>query len=210
METCKKERKRTGLLYVLAVALAAGSLMLGGCDDENGGFVMSLQPSYTAADLEVDKELEGSWATEEGNVTFRFEQGDGKQYRVAVKETQGGRESSAEFEAHFMRLGTFWFVDFFPNGSAAGGEFYQMHLFRVHSMARIELSQDAMQMTFLDGTWLQKKVEEKSVDVSYQKAEGELLLTGTTEEVQNLLFLHGNDSEAFPAPILLSRQEIEQ
>lgn len=208
MEACEKERKRTGLLHV-AVALAAGSLLLGGCDDGNG-FVLSLQPSYTTGDLEVDQGLEGSWATEEGDVTFRFEQGEGKQYKVTVKETEGVRKSSAEFEGHLMRLGGVWFVDFFPNGSAEGSDFYQMHLFRAHSIARLELTRDTMEIAFFDKQWLQKQIEEKSVDIPYQKAEGALLLTGTTEMVQNLLFLHGNDSEAFPEPILLTRQETEQ
>ena len=109
-----------------------------------------------------------------------------------------------------MRLGALWFIDFLPNGETVGSEFYQMHLFRAHSIARIDLSQDTLQMAFLDATWLEKKIDEKAVDISHQKVDGMLLLTGATEEVQDLLFLHGNDDGAFPDPITLTRQEMQQ
>lgn len=204
----RSNRPLTGVLY-LAIVLAVGGLMMSGCDD-GGGFVLSLQPSYTPADLEPNPALLGAWTTTEGDATFNFEQDERQKYRVVVKEKDEGRESSAEFEAHLVRLGALWFIDFLPNGKAGGSEFYQMHLFRAHSIARIELSQDTLQMAFLDATWLEKKIDEKAVDISHQKINGTLLLTGATEEVQDLLFLHGNDDGAFPDPIALTRQETEQ
>jgi hypothetical protein len=109
-----------------------------------------------------------------------------------------------------VRLGALWFIDFLPNSKVGGGEFYKMHLFRAHSIARIELSQDTLEMAFFDSTWLQKQIDEKAVDISHQKTDGTLLLTGTTEEVQQLLFLHGNDDGAFPDPTTLTRQEMQQ
>jgi len=208
MAMLKSSRVGVRLPY-LGIALAVGSLFMAGCDDSSG-FALSLQPSYTPADAELDLGLVGAWTTKEGDVTFRFEQGEGKSYKVAVTETDGGKESSAEFEAHLMRLGGFSFLDFFPNTVPGGSDFLLLHLLRAHSIARVELSPDMLQMAFFDGGWLQKKIKEKSVDVSYQETNGMLLLTGPTDEVQNLLFLHGNDSEAFPDPITLMRPETEQ
>ena len=201
-------RPRIGVLY-LAIVLAVGGLMMSACDD-GGGFVLSLEPSYTPADLQSDQALLGGWTTTEGDATFNFAQDERQKYRVVVKEKDEGRKSSAEFEAHLIRLGALLFIDFLPNGEAAGSEFYQRHLFRAHSIARIELSQDTLQMAFLDATWLQKKIDEKAVDISHQKIDGMLLLTSATEEVQDLLFLHGNDDGAFPDPIILTRQEMPQ
>ena len=126
-----------------------------------------------------------------------------------VKERDGERRTSAEFEAHLMHLGTYTFLDFFPKGSIPASEFFQMHVFRAHSIVRIDLSSDTLEMTFLNGTWLQKKMDDKSVDVPCQKAEGMMVLTGTTEQVQEFLFLYGNDHEAFPNPITLTRPEVE-
>jgi hypothetical protein len=204
MSTQKFHRTRSGALY-LGMALAFSSLAMSGCDEGNG-FALSLQPFYAPTDLDVDQGLSGSWTTPEGDVTFSFEPAEGKAYKVTVKEREGEGEKSAEFEGHLMHLGAYSFVDFFPNGTSAETEFYQMHLLRAHSIARIDLSSDTLQMAFLDGTWLRKKTDEKIVDVPCQKTDGMLLLTGTTAEVQDLLFMHANDSEAFPDPIILSRQ----
>ncbi len=192
----------------LGVLLVLGSLMMGGCDG-GAGFALSLQPFYTSADLETDQALAGTWTTKEGDVAFSFEEMEKKEYRLVVKESEGERETTSLFEAHLVRLGSSLFLDFLPNGASEGSEFYQMHLFRAHSIARIELSQDTLQMAFLDGSWLKRKIDEKSVDVSHEKTEGTLLLTGTTEEVQDLVFLHSNDNEAFPEPITLTRPEVE-
>lgn len=54
----RSNRSRTSVLY-LAIVLAVGSLMMSGCDD-GGGFVLSLEPSYTPADLESDQALVGA------------------------------------------------------------------------------------------------------------------------------------------------------
>lgn len=209
MATHWVNRNRTGMLC-LCFALAAASMLLSGCDAPDSVFVLSLQPSYTSADLQSDQGLEGSWTTTEGDVTFCFEPAEHKEYKVTVKETNGGRVATAEFEGHLIRIGAFWFLDFLPNTEAGGSEFYQMHLFRAHSIARIEVSRDNLQMAFFDSRWLQEKIDEKSVDMSFQKTDGTLLLTGTTEEVQDLLFLHGNDDGAFPDPITLTRPEAQQ
>lgn len=204
----RSDRKRTGAVC-LAIALAIGSLGMSGCD-ESSGFALSIEPSYTSADLESDQALAGKWTTTEGDVTFSFEQGQGKEYKVVVKERDGDKVTSAGFETHLMRIGAFFFLDFLPNAEVEGSDFFKMHLFRAHSIARAELSRDTLRMAFFDATWLQKKIDEKSVDVSYQKTDGMLLLTGTTEEVQNLLLLHGNDDTAFPDPVNLARQEVQQ
>ena len=179
------------------------------CDDsdEGNGFVLSLQPFYTEADLDCDPGLVGSWTDKEGDVTFSFEQGKGPDYRLVVQERNDGEESSAEFEAHLVRLGPSSFVDLLPDSAVGRNEFHQMHLFRAHSIARIELSQDTMHMAFFNGAWLQKKIEEKSIGVSFQRVDGTLLLTGTTKEAQDLVYLHTNDDDAFSETIALTKQE---
>lgn len=194
---------------VLGFVAALGSLVVGGCDGGNE-FALSLQPFFAPADLETDQALPGVWTTKEGDVTFTFEQGEGREYKLVVKETDGGGGTTSEFEAHLVRLGSCMFLDFLPSRASGGSEFYQMHLFRAHSIARIELSQDTLQMAFFDGSWLKQKIDEKTVDVTHEMTDGTLLLTGTTEEVQDLVFLHSNDNEAFPDPTTLTRPEVKQ
>jgi hypothetical protein len=206
-ETCG-QRRRGG--WAIGVALALVSVAAAGCDDSGNPFAVSLQPFYTKVDLEADPGLIGTWKDKEGDVSFTFEAGTEKDYTLIVKERDGERETSGEFEVHLMRLGGSWFIDFFPKNNSEGDEFYRFHFFRGHSIARVELGQDSMQMAFLSASWLSARIKEKSIDTPHEKADGSLLLTGTTEEVQELAYFYANDEEAFADPLSLERTRVEE
>jgi len=195
--------------WIIGAALAVGSVVATGCDSDGYPFIMSLQPLYTQLDLEADSRLNGMWTDKEGDVTFSFEEGaeEGKEkaYTLVVKDKDEGQEESGEFDVRLVRLGASYFLDIYPRSSKEGNEFYRAHLTRAHTIARVEINQDSIQMAFLSASWLKAKMMEKSVDAPYVKTEDALLLTGTTEEVQELVFSHANDNEAFPDPLLLTR-----
>jgi hypothetical protein len=190
----------------MALALCFG---LSGCDGGDG-FALSVQPFYAQCDLDDDAELASSWTDKEDDVTFIFEQGEDKEYKLTVKEKDGEHESSAEFEAHLLTLGTRRFLDFRPKSTPEGSFFYLLHLVPAHSLARMELSQDALRLRFFDGAWLREQIDEKNIDVSCQKTSGAMLLTGTTDEVQNFLLLHLDEEKMFSEAIVLARKGEEQ
>ena len=194
----------------IGLALALVSFAAAGCDDSGNPFVVSLQPFYTTVDLEADSGLAGSWKDEEGDVTFTFEAGKEKEYTLVVKEREGQQETSGEFEAHLMRLGGALFMDIYPKNNSGADEFYRIHFFRGHSIARVELGQDSMKMAFLNASWLSARIHEKSIDTPHEKADGTLLLTGTTQEVQELAYLYSNDEKAFAEPLSLERTRVEE
>jgi hypothetical protein len=206
----KNVRSRAGRLF-LGFVLAFSGLGLSACDEGNDlfGLALSLKPFYTDADLDFDPALAGSWTDTEDNVTFTFEQAEGKQYKLVVKETDDDHVFSTDFEAHLLRLDGDWFLDLVPDSGQAGSTFYQMHLLRAHSIARIEMSRDSMKMSFFEGTWVQKKIDAKSDDISFQKADGTLLLTGTSEEVRDLILQAAHDDGGFSDAITLDRQEVQ-
>lgn len=183
-----------------------------GCDSGGNPFVVSLQPFYTPLDLDADSRLNGTWSDDEGDATFSFEQGKEKEkeYKLVVKEKDGDKEVSSEFDARVVRLGVSWFLDIYPRSSKEGSEFYSVHFMRAHTIARVEIKQDSIQMAFFSASWLKAKIQEKSVDTPYVKADDALLLTGTTEEVQELVSCYANDDEAFADPLLLQKQRVEE
>ncbi len=198
--------------WPLGVALAFGSIVATGCDSDGSPFITSLQPFYTQLDLEADSRLDGIWSDKEGDVTFSFEERKekGKEYKLVVKEKDGEQDVSGEFEARVVRLGAFDFMDIYPQSSKEGNEFYRAHFTRAHTIARVEISQDSIQMAFLSARWLKAKMDEKSVDTPCVKVDDTLMLTGTTEEAQELVFSHANDDAAFADSVLLERQRIEK
>jgi len=200
--------------WPLGAALALGSIVATGCDSDGSPFITSLQPFYTQLDLEADSRLNGMWSNKEGDVTFSFEErkeeGKEKEYKLVVMERDGEQEMSGEFEARVVRLGAFDFMDIYPQSSKEGNEFYRAHFTRAHTIARVEISQNSIQMAFLSARWLKAKMDEKSVDIGYVKVEDTLMLTGTTEEVQEVVFSHANDDGAFADSVLLEKQRIEK
>jgi hypothetical protein len=196
--------------WVFGMALALAGFAAAGCEDSGNPFVVSLSPFYSKLDLQTDLRLAGTWTDPEGDVSFTFEAGKEKEYTLIVKEKEGGQETSGEFEAHLLRLGGSWFIDFFPKNNSGEDEFHRVHFFRGHSIARVELGQDSMQMAFLSASWLRARIGEKSIDTPYVKADESLLLTGTTEEVQELANLYANDEKAFAEPLGLERTRVEE
>jgi hypothetical protein len=200
--------------WLLGAALATGSLAITGCDGDGPVFVTSLQPVYTQLDLEADSRLNGVWGDKEGDVTFSFEQGtrEGKEneyeYKLRVKEKNGEQELSGEFEARLVRLGSTDFLDIYPQSDEKGSEFYRLHFARAHTFARLEIREDSIQLEFMSASWLKAKMDEKSVDTPCANVDGALLLTGTTEEVQELVSFHASDDEAFTDPVVLEKQKV--
>jgi hypothetical protein len=195
--------------WLLVAALAVGSIVATGCDGDGALFVVSLQPVYTQLDLEADSRLNGMWSDKEGDVTFSFEQatenGKANEYKLVVKEKNGEQEESGEFEVRVVRLGAYHFLDIYPQSSKEGSDFYRLHFTRAHTFARLEINEDSIQLAFLSASWLEAKMDEKSVDTPCVKVDDELLLTGTTEEVQEFVFSYASNDEAFANPVLLER-----
>src|SRR5439155_7751999 len=102
------------------------------------------------------------------------------------------------------------FMDIYPQSSKEGNEFYRTHCTRAHTIARMEISKKSIQMAFLSARWLKAKIDEKSVNTPCVKVDDTLMLTGTTEEVQDLVFSHANDDGAFADSLLLVKQRIEK
>lgn len=189
-----------------AATLLALVLLLVGCDGGPSGnpLVPCLHPLFTEADLDFDPALVGVWVEKEGEVTFTFEKSDGMAYRLTITEDGKADKASAQFEAHLVRLGGFWFLDLYP-GALEGDEFDKLHLLRIHSIARVWLVGDHLRLGFLDSQWLREKIDEKSVQIDHQKLEGALVLTAPTDDLQSLAFRYANNEQAFPEPMTLER-----
>jgi hypothetical protein len=198
--------------WVVTAALALGSVVPSGCESDGNPLVMSLKPFYTPVDVEADSRLEGRWSDRDGEVTFVFlaagEHGKESAYKLTVKEREGEREASGEFDVHIVRLGSFRFLDIYPQSNTVGGEFYRTHFIRAHTMARVEIRQDSVEMAFLSATWLAAQLKDKSVETPYVKADDSLVLTAKTEDLQELLFRYANDDQAFPDPLTLERRRL--
>ena len=192
-----------GLTFSLLIMVC----LISGCDEEGLPFVVSVHPLYLESDNESDPLLVGNWVDEEDNVTFVFEPAADCDYKLTVIEKEGDKSAKGEFDAHLVRLGGTWFLDILPTEMQGGSDFYRTHFIRVHTMARVSLKHDELQMAFLSTGWLKQQFTDKTVDLNHEVIEGTPFLTAPTEELQSLVDRYSHDEEAFPEPLLLHRVE---
>lgn len=172
----------------------------------------SLHPIYTDKELIFDQGLVGSWVVpaEEGGVTWTFQPGEGKAYRLIVQEAEGAEK----FTAHLVKLGDLTFLDLLPELLLDNDSFYSEHLLRAHSFLRIEIKENALQVSLLSPGWLDKKLAAGEVSLKSEVVEAESglesdrrrVLTAATSELQQFLVKYGNDKEAFSEIVKLTRQ----
>jgi len=176
-----------------------------GCGDIDNPLVLSLQPLFTDQDVNFDPALVGAF--QEETLTFTFKKSGDTAYNLIVTEKDGEQETSGAFDAHLVRLGGFWFLDFYPADPdlSAAGDFYRFHLMRGHSIGRIWIVGNVVRIALLDGEWVKKGIDEKRLDIKHEIFDDDILLTDTTLAFQDLASRHGTDEKAFPHILELRR-----
>jgi len=197
------------LPIILALGIAAWSLT--GCDDEDSACVVSaVHPFYMPQDLDSDGAIVGAWKYED-EVTFVFTPGDNNILNVTVEEEEEPEKRfTSRFEGHLFRLGADSFLDLYPASVPEGSEFYFLHFFRCHTVAKVDLSAGSLEMRFVSPAWLAKQIKAGTVTIAHTKSDEILLLTATTEEMQELLYLNVSDENAFREAIVFERTGEEE
>lgn len=193
---------------VLTLGIAAIGLV--GCDEEDLAlFVTAVRPFYTEQDLTADAGLLGTWDVE-GEVRFTFAPAESNSYDVIVEEIENDKHSTSRFEGHLFRLGADSFLDLFPASMPEGSEFYFLHFYRCHTAAKVEVRGDQLVMKFMNPTWFAGQIKAGTLTTPHAVANDVLLLTGSTQEMQELLFLNANDDSAFGEALEFERAHEEE
>lgn len=209
---------------VILLALASLALGLGGCDEgDYAAIVTAVHPFYTPQDVTSDADLAGTWLyfdsvnkdgeSEDGgnaSLRFTFTPVENNSYTVIVEETDSGKHFSSRFEGHLFRLGAESFLDLYPASIQEGSAFYFLHFFPCHTVMRIDFRGGRLEMTFLSASWLAKQIKSGAVGVTHANSDDILLLTATTQEMQEVLFLNANDENAFAETLRFDRAGLQE
>jgi hypothetical protein len=160
---------------LLTAALAAVAAMTG-CAP-----AVAIHPLYTTHDLVSDLPLEGTWASNDGQVWQVRKSDDGYEADSA----EGSR-----YMVHLIRLNEFEFVDVAsksdPEIGVAG------HLF-----GKIRMQDGQLYVSSIDETWLKNML---ATGLALQATTGEgqqIILTASTSELQKFILLHAADPDAW-------------
>ncbi|MGB2867801.1 MAG: hypothetical protein WBD36_05075 [Bacteroidota bacterium] len=168
-------------------------LILAGC-------VRSLQPLYTAKDLVAKPQAIGTWIEADGEETWTFRQSGPQSYTMMG--SKGAPGDTARFDAHFVQLGKFLFLDLLPQkeGLAMKNDLYSFQLVPVHTFWRIWMEGDTFRQAMLDNDWLKKMLDEGKIEIAHERLDDSIVLTAPTKELQLLVLKYAEDEKAFPKP----------
>jgi len=169
------------------------------------GCVQSLHPLYTGQDLIIDDSLIGTWEDKEANESWSFSKGAGSGYRLWHTDADG---RTGEFIAYLVGVENQLFLDIVPAKPAlANTDLYKGQLLPMHTFARIVKSPGSIEVSVLEMSWLRDVVSEKSVAISHEKVNGDIVLTSSPKETQKFLLEHLATRGAFSEPTRLTRKK---
>jgi hypothetical protein len=168
------------------------SVLLALCLLFTGCPVRTLSPLFLSEDAVFNPALIGTWGNEEASERMEFQRSGEKNYRVVFREKNG---DTTAYAVQLGRLGDVWFLDAYP---AAKNQDYQ--LLPTHTIWRIELGEDTIRTAAFEGDWLKEMLDNKTVDTPHGNHDGDIILTGSTEELQGLVLRSAHDDKAFPNP----------
>lgn len=184
------------------------------------GCLPSLQPLYTAQDVINKTELEGDWITGAKGKDYSvwqirpFKKGSPtkgrKQYPHSILDkmytlTHIERGDTIVFELYIMKLGEYHYLDFYPLEYESFNSMRNMHLFPVHTFARVTLQDDQMAIEHFDVDHLEKLIQQQKIRIGHQKSGPHIVLSAPTKELQQFVLKYANQEDTFTAPTILQK-----
>jgi len=175
--------------------------------------VKSLHPFYRDQDVVFKKALIGTWldqdsgkwtisqarAKSEGSAFFGSKSVDSlRNYYLLTLTNDGG---VSKFVAHLFMINGQLYVDFYPDEISLPDISY-FHLVKAHSIAKIEVFADSINIKWFNEMWLAGLFENNKIRISHEtisekNKDDSYVLTASTDELQKFLIKYGNDPNAF-------------
>ena len=189
------------------IALVLTSTLFSAC------LLKSFNPFFHNKDVSFNKELVGKWIDQDSSV-WKFEkyaphklglttpEKIRKIYKMSYFE-KGGEES--RFHATLFSLDGKTYLDILPDiDMLEGRDLYTLHILPVHSLARIEISNSTkVLIKWYNEDWINELIENKEASITHQRLytskddNGTLVLSASTDELQNFIRKYGDHPDAF-------------
>lgn len=178
-----------GKLRILCVG--AIILLFFGCP------VRSIFPLFADKDTVFMPSLVGTWINSEEQTLLIKKAGEQDHYTVIAPVGKSGAEVETHaYHVYLGRLGDSLFLDSFQQIRTDEED----HLIPAHMIWRLWLDGDTLRLAGLDGDWLGKMIDKKEIAIAHLRRDGEVILTASTMELQQLVRRFAEDQGAFPDP----------
>ena len=169
----------------------------------------SLNPFYSEETLIQLPELEGVWV-DNNQYRITIERVDGFRYLMTAEEAEG--PSKAELSVHVFQLFQTTFMDVCVKDidPESTNSYYAYNVTPTHNVFKVEHLEGEWVLKPLLSKWTEDMISNGILNIGSVKTnQDERILTGSTEELQNLLAYSLQDPEAYDDgdPIIWSRPE---
>jgi len=190
---------RTCALVVAAAAVLASS----GC------LVVSISPLSTEKDAIVEAAIVGTWV-ESRSTRYVISRLGERGYKVDVQENN----TTTTFVSRLVRLDGVLFLDMAPSTAwaelgvpkEAAGSLDDWFL-PLHFFVRIDQVTPSLTVSILDETWLKAYLEKHPAALAHTLRDTDVVLTGSTEDIQKFFRANLKTPDAFETPTVLTRQK---
>lgn len=162
--------------------------------------VVSLHPLFTEQDAVLIPEIEGIWSIPNFDMTVSFQKAGDNFYLLKY----GSETNPSIFEAVFVKIKNELYLDL--NGvmsDTLGDGDYRNSFVNVHSLYKIRMSKDTMQLSETNYSWFFNYATNNDLQLKYEWINNAMLLTYETEELKSFIAENRNESDIFENPISL-------
>ena len=192
-----------------ALGLVTLGILAAGCRPRF--FQVSVHQFFEATAVEAD--VTGRWVSDDDELVFS-RTGESA-WRLWIVERDGsgntqGKDALGEVVVRLGRLGGTLFWDMSADEPPSSGDLAKEHLLRLHSVARLRLEGDTMEIACLDAGFMSEAVLDGRVHLSHVlegEADGDhsVILTAPTADLVSFLEAYGESAEAFGEPGIYHR-----
>lgn len=193
-------------------------------------YLQSVHPLVHHRDSELVEGLEGVWEGEDSKWYFindpnnfrifmgsddRPYEDDGPMssstsYYVFFETIQEGVRDTSQFIGSTININGNHYLDLYHirKESFEDYQFKDHHYFPVHTFSKISIGDNKLKIELFEDKWLKEQIVNNRLRIKHEKI-GELgqgvLVTASTEELQQFVLKYGNIMEAYEDPLLLNR-----
>lgn len=125
-------------------------------------------------------------------------------YLVVYEDLYNEIPDSSYFLGKFVQLDQNYYLDLYPIDVFDIG-FWSSHILPVHTFSKIDLEGDSISINLFRDSWIEDQIRDNRVRIKHEKLEEGVLITASTDELQEFIKKYGNVAEAYRDPITLKR-----
>lgn len=180
--------------------------------------VPSIHPYYTDKEVVEDDRILGKYFVDSDREDKYWQfskpkgQNKSKAYMLEMVQSDGRK---FQFTTQLFKLNGHYYLDFLAeppadidiksNENEFPENFYSMHWWPVHTLARVKIQEDNLSINFFDLEWMEKLIKESKIRIKHEKVSNIFLLTASTANLQKFIIKYGQEKEAFPEETILKK-----